>query len=127
MYRHHVPRVVATSLLMLALAMLPTRAVLAETPYAAPSAKSGAKLIVREGCGTCHVIPGIRGAHGEVGPPLNGIAVRTFLAGVLPNTPQNMALWLENPQAIVPGNAMPDMHLSSQEAADIAAYLATLH
>lgn len=83
----------------------------------------GAVLIAHVGCGACHSITGIRGADGRVGPPLNNIQDRTIIAGLLPNTPPNMILWLENPQRIVPGNAMPDMHLSPRDARDIAAYL----
>jgi cytochrome c1 len=86
----------------------------------------GAVLMVREACGACHQIPGIQEASGEVGPPLAGMARRTIIAGVLPNTPENMARWIRDPQGVVPGNAMPDVGLSEQEARDMAAYLATL-
>ena len=37
-----------------------------------------------------------------------------------------MVTWLRYPQRIVPGNAMPDMQLSEEQARDIAAYLYTL-
>lgn len=90
-------------------------------------AQHGAKLITHNGCGSCHQIPGIQDATGTVGPPLTGIAGRAVIAGVLPNTPGNMIAWIENPQAIVPGNAMPNLGLNDHEARDIAAYLATLH
>jgi cytochrome c2 len=86
----------------------------------------GAVLMVREACGACHEIPGIQEAEGQVGPPLHGVARRTIIAGVLPNTPDNMTHWLRDPQAVVPGNAMPDAGLSEQQARDMAAYLATL-
>jgi cytochrome c2 len=86
----------------------------------------GAVLMVREACGACHVIPGVQEAHGEVGPPLTGFARRTMIAGLLANTPQNLARWIRTPQTFVPGNAMPNAALSRQEAADMAAYLETL-
>jgi len=86
----------------------------------------GAKLIARLGCGACHSIPGIENARGLVGPPLDNIGKRTFIAGLLPNTPDNMVRWLETPQIVVPGNAMPNMELSDQDAEDITAYLDTL-
>lgn len=89
-------------------------------------AGQGAKLITSFGCGSCHTIPGIAGADGLVGPPLEHIGKRIFIAGVLANTPENMRSWLENPQAIVPGNAMPNMELNDNEAKDVAAYLYTL-
>ncbi|HEX3700358.1 MAG TPA: c-type cytochrome [Phenylobacterium sp.] len=87
---------------------------------------NGKALILRLGCGACHEIPGVEQAHGLVGPPLSGIARRTIIAGMLPNTPQNMIRWLQVPQTVVPGNAMPNLELNDHDARDIAAYLATL-
>lgn len=84
------------------------------------------QLIRQNGCGACHQIPGIEDANGFVGPPLNTIGRRIYIAGVARNTPEAMIGWLENPQAIVPGNAMPNMGLSEEDARDIAAYLYTL-
>ena len=88
--------------------------------------EAGAALIQLAGCGTCHRIPGIDEAGGLVGPPLDGIGDRIFIAGVLRNTPDNMMTWLKNPQEVVPGNAMPDMGLTDDQARNIAAYLYTL-
>ncbi|HEY6434553.1 MAG TPA: c-type cytochrome [Acetobacteraceae bacterium] len=113
-------------------------AVVAAAAFAAPIAaltqevtsvgnpRRGAALIAHEGCGTCHTIPGIDGARGLVGPPLDTIGKRMIIAGVLPNTPADLIHWLMAPQSVVPGNAMPDMGLSARDAADIAAYLYTL-
>jgi cytochrome c2 len=86
----------------------------------------GALYIEQIGCGSCHVIPGIAGARGLVGPPLDAMGKRVFIAGMLHNTPANMVTWLRDPQKIVPGNAMPDMGLSEEQARDITAYLYTL-
>lgn len=86
----------------------------------------GATLIRNAGCGACHEIPGVVGAHGIVGPPLTHIASRKIIAGRLPNTPANLTLWLRDPQAVVPGNAMPNGGLTDAQARDIAAYLYTL-
>ncbi|HEX7969082.1 MAG TPA: cytochrome c oxidase assembly protein [Stellaceae bacterium] len=86
----------------------------------------GASLIRDYGCGACHVVPGIAGADGIVGPPLTMIGRRIYLAGLLRNTPDNMMTWLRQPQQVVPGNAMPDMGVTPQDARDIAAYLYTL-
>jgi cytochrome c2 len=88
--------------------------------------RQGAAEIAQTGCGSCHTIPGITGADGLVGPPLNQMGRRIFVAGLLRNTPDNMIMWLRDPQAIVPGNAMPNMGLQEQQARDIAAYLYTL-
>jgi cytochrome c1 len=61
-----------------------------------------------------------------VGPNLQGIASRAYIAGVLPNTPDNMVRWIQNPQAVDEKTAMPNVGVSSRDARDIAAYLYTL-
>jgi len=76
-------------------------------------------------CGGCHEIPGVPGAHGKVGPPLTGLAGRTYIAGRLNNTPDNLVAWIVDPHAIDPRNAMPPTGVTPQEARDIAAYLYT--
>ena len=98
----------------------------ASSTVAVGDADRGKVLVQRLGCGSCHQIPDMVGASGRVGPPLGGIGERTIIAGVLPNTPDNMTAWLKNPQAIVPNNAMPNMELNDHDARDIAAYLYTL-
>jgi cytochrome c1 len=89
-------------------------------------AGTGSSTITRHACGSCHLIPGVQASNGLVGPPLGGMAARIYIAGHLLNTPDNMILWLRHPQAVLPGNAMPDMGLSDKEARDVAAYLYTL-
>ena len=88
--------------------------------------RRGRVAIRQYACQTCHVIPGVTGANALVGPPLNGIASRSYLAGVLTNTPDHMIEWLRNPQEIDPLSAMPDVGVTEQDARDIAAYLYTL-
>jgi cytochrome c2 len=86
----------------------------------------GAAAIEHYGCGSCHIIPGISGAHGLAGPPLSGIASRIYIAGVLQNTPQNMMRWIENPPAVDEHTVMPNLGVTHKDAADIAGYLYTL-
>jgi putative membrane protein len=93
---------------------------------AAADPDRGRVQIRRYGCGSCHTIPGIVGANGMVGPPLTSISQRVFIAGVLPNEPDNMVKWIENPQGVDSKTAMPNMGVKTQEARDIAAYLYTL-
>jgi cytochrome c1 len=90
------------------------------------SAKNGKVAIDHYGCASCHTIPGIRGANGLVGPPLNQIASRVYIGGVLTNTPENMLRWLRDPPAVDPKTAMPNVHLTESDARDVAAYLYTL-
>lgn len=89
-------------------------------------AEKGAALISSQGCGSCHIVPGIIGADGLAGPSLENIALRGYLAGVLPNTHDNMVQWLLDPPAVDPLTAMPDLGLTQAQATDIAAYLDTL-
>jgi len=86
----------------------------------------GEASISRYGCGACHTISGISGAQGQVGPPLTGIASRTYIAGVLENNPDNMLRWIQNPRGVDEKTAMPVLGVSEQEARDIASYLYTL-
>lgn len=83
----------------------------------------GRKLVTRYGCPACHTIPGIRGARGTVGPPLIDFGLRVFIAGKLPNRPDNLLLWLQDPPGVEPGTAMPNLGISEAEARHIAAYL----
>lgn len=86
----------------------------------------GRALVRAHGCGTCHEVPGVPGASGTVGPPLQGIARRSFLAGRLTNTPANLIRWIRTPREVDPRTAMPDLGLTEADAKDIAAYLETL-
>lgn len=86
----------------------------------------GKALISAFACGGCHLIPGVRNAVGRTGPPLEKFGMRTTIAGVLPNTPAAMIRWLKNPQAVTPGNAMPNLSISEPDARDMAAYLESL-
>lgn len=88
--------------------------------------RRGADLVLHYGCGGCHDIPGIANANGNVGPPLHRIGTRIYIAGFLQNSPENMAFWIQNPQNVLPGNAMPRMNISHDDARDIAAFLYTL-
>ena len=83
----------------------------------------GAAAISHYGCGSCHAIKGVSGANGLVGPPLTGFASRSYVAGVLPNTPVNVIRWIQDPKAVDDKTAMPKLGVSPQEATDIAAYL----
>ncbi len=78
------------------------------------------------GCHTCHVIPGVPGAQAYVGPPLTAWAERGYIAGELPNTPENLFTFIQYPQSFRPGGAMPDMDVTAEDARDMSAYLYTL-
>jgi cytochrome c oxidase subunit 2 len=100
-------------------------------PLAQPTeatAVRGAQLYNQLTCVNCHAIGGQGGAQG-VGPDLTHLASRqTLAAGRLENTPENLALWLANPEAFKPGVYMPGYGrtLSREDLQALVAYLETL-
>ncbi|MDQ4134461.1 MAG: c-type cytochrome [Actinomycetota bacterium] len=86
----------------------------------------GKRAISRYGCGSCHTIPGVKGADSLVGPPLIHFSKRSFIAGRLPNNEENLTRWILDPQAVEPGTAMPNLQVTEQDARNIAAYLETI-
>jgi cytochrome c2 len=89
-------------------------------------AERGRQVIRDRQCGVCHRIPGVEGADGVLAVPLVDFAQRSFIAGLLPNTPDNLVRWVRDPRSVQPGTAMPALGLAEQEARDVAAYLYTL-
>jgi cytochrome c len=85
--------------------------------------QNASNLMIHYGCPTCHVIPGVPGAAGKVGPSLVNLAQRSYLAGTLQNSPDNLAVWIQHPQRIHLGTAMPEMGVTPADAKDIAAFL----
>jgi cytochrome c len=88
--------------------------------------EQGLRLVTQYQCGACHVIPGVQGAAGDEGPSLDYIGRLSYIAGGIPNSPDNMVRWLRVPHAVKPGTEMPPMGLTEQEARHMAAYLYTL-
>jgi cytochrome c1 len=84
------------------------------------------KLLRDYGCTACHTIPAVRGANADVGPPLSRIGRRSYLAGRIQNTPENMYRWIRNPESVDERSAMPNTGVSDRDARDIVAYLYTL-
>jgi cytochrome c len=83
----------------------------------------GQAVITEIGCGGCHEIPGLPGAHGRVGPSLARFGQRTFVGGVAPNTPDNLIRWIQDPPSLSPNTAMPVLGLDRAAAQDVAAWL----
>src|SRR5206468_8673066 len=112
------------ALALTACAHMPTREPPPQVPGGNPA--NGARYLSQFGCGSCHQIPGIRGADGLVGPPLIHWSRRGFIAGELPNGADGLIRWIMDPQAVEPGTAMPDLNVTEAQARDIAAYLFTI-
>jgi cytochrome c1 len=83
-------------------------------------------LMVRNGCAGCHVIAGVPGAQGRTGPELAGMGRQKFIAGLLPNTPENLAAWIRDARRYDAHTAMPSTLISKAQSRDIAAYLYTI-
>lgn len=95
-------------------------------PWRPGDAARGQRAVYQYACIGCHAIAGQAQADPQVGPPLDAMARRTRIAGVLENRPENMVRWLLQPDLVKPGTAMPAMGSTEQDARDIAAYLSTL-
>ena len=89
-------------------------------------ASRGRAAIQRYGCAACHTIPGVKGADALVGPSLEHVASRSYVGGVLPNTPDNLVRWVQDPPGVDPLTAMPKLGVTDGDARDIACYLYTL-
>ncbi len=82
----------------------------------------GAQLFRQHKCDECHAIRA-DDRQFRKGPPLTHAAAGGLLGRELPNTPQNLALWITNPQSIKPGNRMPDQNLPASDVQALTAYL----
>jgi cytochrome c len=97
---------------------------LTPAPNTAGNTQTGRDLFAAKGCTGCHQHPNVAAKPAFVGPPLNNMALRPTIAGEqIPNTPENMAKWIQNPPALKPGTAMPALGLTDQEAQDLAAFV----
>jgi cytochrome c oxidase subunit 2 len=90
------------------------------------SAQAEREAFLRLACVNCHAVRGTSAA-GTVGPDLTHLMTRdTLAAGVLANTPENLAAWIRDPQAIKPGCKMPNLKLDDRAVSAITTYLQTL-
>lgn len=90
------------------------------------NADQGRVALVRLECGVCHVVPGVPGAVGQVGPPLDAYARRPYIAGKFPNEPEILLRWIADAPSMAPQTAMPAIAMSERDARNIAAYLYAL-
>jgi cytochrome c oxidase subunit 2 len=102
---------------------------------AAPAAQAGVtdseaiegrRVFEETSCINCHAVQGTV-ADGKFGPDLTHLMSRkTIAAGAAENTPANLKLWVQNPDAIKPGSLMPAMRLDEKDLNALTAYLETL-
>jgi cytochrome c oxidase subunit 2 len=83
---------------------------------------AGSQLFVSK-CGSCHAIRGTA-ARSDVGPDLTHVGSRTSLAALtIPNTPERMREWIDDPQRLKPGSLMPEVPLTAAQIRRLVAYL----
>lgn len=92
-----------------------------EVPGGDPEAGRAAYL--EYGCASCHATPDVPSVRMGVGADLDDLSDRLYLAGQVPNRPEELIRWIQHPQDVVPGNLMPDLGVTDQDARDIAAFL----
>jgi len=88
--------------------------------------RRGRDIFMQTRCAGCHAVRGTDAAA-QIAPDLTHIATRSTLgAGTLPNTPENLAAWIRDPQRVKPGNQMPPNPLTDEDLQALVAYLETL-
>ena len=95
-----------------------------QSPPATPtggSAAAGAKIFADAPCTICHTVRGLSGFSaeytGDSGPRPDAFRQpHDARAGVLENTPENVAKWIEDPQEIKPGANMPPLLLAGHRS-----------
>lgn len=91
-----------------------------------PRVSAGKRSFEAAACINCHTVTGTV-ANGRFGPDLTHLMSRgTIASGAADNTPANLRLWIQNPDAIKPGSLMPAMKLSDADFDAVTAYLETL-
>ena len=84
------------------------------------------RLFINKGCARCHSVVAREPSSGK-GPSLAHLMTREFLGGgISRNTPENLMLWLTDPQAAKPGNRMPNTPLTADERRTLLGYLESL-
>jgi len=90
------------------------------------AAARGRQIFETTACVNCHAVGGTP-ADGRFGPDLTHFMSRdTIASGAATNTPENLRLWLRNPDALKPGSLMPAMNLSDEDVNVVADYLESL-
>ena len=77
-------------------------------------------------CHACHRIEGVVGPKSRVGPPLVEWSRRKYVAGVLPNTEENLIRFIRDPQDVSPHSLMPKLDVAETHAREMARYLLAL-
>lgn len=95
-------------------------------PAASPDSEQNRQAFLSSACIACHTVQGTK-ARGKSGPDLTHMMSRQTLAsGAIPNTPESLRAWVQDPQKFKPGNLMPAVKLKDGQLDEMVAYLLTL-
>jgi cytochrome c oxidase subunit 2 len=98
----------------------------APAPAVTGEAEQGKQAFLASPCVGCHNIQGTD-AKGKIGPDLTHFASRAqFAGGSFDTNAENLTNWIINPQALKPGNLMPNLGMTPTVSAQIADYLLSL-
>jgi cytochrome c oxidase subunit 2 len=87
---------------------------------------AGRHMFETTACINCHAVAGTA-ATGRFGPDLTHMMSRSTIAsGAAENTPENLGMWIQDPEMFKPGSLMPAMKLSDADLDALVRYLETL-
>jgi cytochrome c oxidase subunit II len=94
-----------------------------KAPKTVPADAAQGQALFKENCMACHAVD-----VGGVGaaPNLNGFASRTKIAGLLDHNDANLKRWIQDPNAVKPGNKMGKIPVTDDQINQIVKYLDTL-
>jgi cytochrome c len=111
-------------LLLLPLIVACHREPVQQNAQSSGNAERGKQLVTQYGCNVCHIAPGVPGPQGMLGPTFAGVASRATLSrGTVPNTPDNIARFIQSPASMNPASAMPPLNVTPADAQDLASSL----
>jgi cytochrome c oxidase subunit 2 len=91
-----------------------------------PDVAEGRNVFMQNACIGCHAVTGTDAA-GTLGPDLTHLASRSTIdSGSVPNTPENLRAFIQDPTHFKPGVLMPQLPLADHDLDAITRYLTTL-
>lgn len=103
---------------------VPAEACAPATAPLGPYSQERAKVMLRQyACHSCHRIQGVVGPESYAGPALIEWSQRKYIAGVLPNTYENLVRWIRDPRSVSSETMMPDLGVPDAHARVMATYL----
>lgn len=92
--------------------------------------QQGKKVFETKGCVACHSVRGVAELTQRsrtTGPDLTHVGSRTsIVANTIPNSVENLARWVKNPQEIKEAALMTNLNLTDDESKAVATYLFSL-